>query len=171
MFLGLGLSRWKAGQVSPAHVGSSLSSPAGKTGSRNRCPVTARGKSRIHPCPFPGSVARTAPAAEIVGEADISRLYPDGFPGWELEHGGVLETSLMLALYPTLVDLSRAVDVEPAQFPPYDVYPAKPEWTPASGTLSSPKDASAEKGELLLDVCTKGIVAALRAEFGTPCPA
>ncbi|SFR21291.1 Creatinine amidohydrolase, partial [Paracoccus denitrificans] len=74
----------------------------------------------------------------------------------------MLETSLMLALYPTLVDLSRAVDVEPAQFPPYDVYPAKPEWTPASGTLSSPKDASAEKGELLLEVCTKGIVAALR---------
>ncbi|SDJ65448.1 creatininase, partial [Paracoccus denitrificans] len=105
---------------------------------------------------------------DFVGEADISRLYPDGFPGWELEHGGELETSLMLALYPTLVDLSRAVDVEPAQFPPYDVYPAKPEWTPASGTLSSPKDASAEKGELLLEVCTKGIVAALRAEFGTP---
>lgn len=103
---------------------------------------------------------------DFVGKADIARLYPDGFPGWELEHGGVLETSLMLALYPQLVDLSRAVDVQPAEFPPYDVYPVKPEWTPASGTLSSPTGASAEKGELLLDVCTKGIVGALRAEFG-----
>ncbi|MCJ1903068.1 MULTISPECIES: creatininase [Paracoccus] len=104
---------------------------------------------------------------DFVGEADIARLYPDGFPGWDLEHGGVLETSLMLALYPQFVDLSRAVDVAPASFPPYDVYPVKPEWTPAPGTLSSPKDASAEKGELLLEVCTKGIVDALRAEFGT----
>ncbi|QRZ14341.1 creatininase (plasmid) [Paracoccus methylovorus] len=104
---------------------------------------------------------------DFVGEADIARLYPDGFPGWELEHGGVLETSLMLVLYPHLVDLSRAVDVEPAKFPPYDVYPVKPEWTPVSGTLSSPKEASVEKGQLLLDVCTKGIVDALRVEFGT----
>ena len=103
---------------------------------------------------------------DFVGQTDIARLYPNGFPGWELEHGGVLETSLMLALYPQFVDLARAVDVEPARFPPYDVYPVKPEWTPAAGTLSSPRDASAEKGELLLEICTKGIVQALTAEFG-----
>ena len=54
----------------------------------------------------------------------------------------------------------------PASFPPYDVYPVKPEWTPISGTLSSPKEASAEKGEILLDVCATGIIGALRAEFG-----
>ena len=61
----------------------------------------------------------------------------------------------MLALYPDLVHLERAVDHEPASFPPYDVYPPKPEWTPASGTLSSPKEASKEKGEILLDVCVR----------------
>lgn len=103
---------------------------------------------------------------DFVAKETIARLYPNGFPGWDLEHGGVLETSLMLALYPNLVQLERAVDVEPAKFPPYDVYPVKPEWTPAPGTLSSPKEASAEKGEILLDVCTRGIVGALRAEFG-----
>ncbi len=103
---------------------------------------------------------------DFVGKETIARLYPDGFPGWDLEHGGVLETSLMLALYPNLVHLDRAVDVEPARFPPYDVYPVKPEWTPPSGTLSSPKQASAEKGQVLLDVCTSGIVGALRVEFG-----
>ena len=103
---------------------------------------------------------------DFVGKDTIAQLYPEGFPGWDLEHGGVLETSLMLALYPDLVQLDRAVDVTPACFPPYDVYPVKPEWTPASGTLSSPKASSAEKGEILLDVCTTGIVNALRAEFG-----
>lgn len=103
---------------------------------------------------------------DFVDRETVSRLYPDGFPGWDLEHGGVLETSLMLSLYPELVTLEAAVDVEPAVFPPYDVYPVKPEWTPASGTLSSPKDASAEKGEILLKVCSEGIAAALKTEFG-----
>lgn len=102
---------------------------------------------------------------DFVDAATIAKLYPDGFAGWDLEHGGVLETSLMLALYPDLVHLDRAVHHEPASFPPYDVYPQKPEWTPVSGTLSSPKEASREKGEILLDVCVEGIVAALQREF------
>jgi len=71
----------------------------------------------------------------------------------------------MLALYPDLVQLQRAVDHPAATFPPYDVYPVKPEWTPGSGTLSSPKNASREKGELMLAVCTDGIVQALQDEF------
>ncbi|PWJ86273.1 creatinine amidohydrolase [Pseudaminobacter salicylatoxidans] len=102
---------------------------------------------------------------DFVDKDTINRLYPKGFPGWEIEHGGVLETSLMLALYPEQVRLERAIDHAPASFPPYDVYPPKPEWTPASGTLSSPKEASAEKGEILLQVCADGIVKALETEF------
>lgn len=102
---------------------------------------------------------------DFVDKKTIEKLYPSGFPGWDIEHGGVLETSLMLALYPHLVNLERAIDHPPASFPPYDVYPPKPEWTPSSGTLSSPKDASEEKGNILLDVCVQGIVKALRAEF------
>lgn len=102
---------------------------------------------------------------DFVDEAAIEKLYPEGFLGWDIEHGGVLETSLMLRLHPDLVSLQDAVDHPPASFPPYDVYPPHPEWTPASGTLSSPKNATAEKGDILLDVCTKGIVRALRDEF------
>jgi creatinine amidohydrolase len=103
---------------------------------------------------------------DLVHKEAIARLYPGGFPGWDVEHGGVLETSLMLALHPEHVHLDRAGDHAPATFPPYDVYPVRPERTPPSGTLSSPKEASVEKGHILLDVCTSGIVAALRAEFG-----
>ena len=108
---------------------------------------------------------------DFVTEQTIAKLYPDGFPGWAVEHGGVLETSLMLALHPHLVALERAVDHAPATFPPYDVYPVKPEWTPASGTLSSPKHASEQKGQILLQVCTDGIVGALREEFAIPAAA
>lgn len=105
---------------------------------------------------------------DFVSQATIEKLYPDGFPGWAVEHGGVLETSLMLALHPEHVHLDRAIDHPPAEFPPYDVYPVKPEWTPPPGTLSSPRNASRDKGELLLSVCTAGIAEALRGEFGLP---
>lgn len=102
---------------------------------------------------------------DFVDEQTIAKLYPDGFSGWDLEHGGVLETSLMLALHPHLVSLDRAADHAPASFPPYDVYPSRREWTPASGTLSSPREASKEKGEILLEVCVTAIVKALQTEF------
>ncbi len=105
---------------------------------------------------------------DFVDPTSIEKLYPEGFLGWDIEHGGVWETSLMLRLHPDLVSLQDAVEHAPASFPPYDVYPAQPGWTPASGTLSSPKDATAEKGDILLEVCTDGIVAALRKEFARP---
>jgi creatinine amidohydrolase len=95
----------------------------------------------------------------------IAQLYPEGFLGWDIEHGGVFETSLMLALYPELVDMTRVVDHPPASFPPYDVFPIVPQRTPASGTLSSARGASREKGELILDVCVAGIAAAVQEEF------
>jgi len=102
---------------------------------------------------------------DFVTEDTIRTIYPYGFPGWAVEHGGVLETSLMLHLHPHLVDMSKAVDQAPATFPPYDFYPVKPEWTPCSGCLSSAKPASAEKGRLLLEVCVAGISEQLATAF------
>ena len=102
---------------------------------------------------------------DYVTEDTIREIYPYGFPGWAVEHGGVLETSLMLHLHPHLVDMSKVVDQEPATFPPYDFFPVKPEWTPCSGCLSSAKPASAQKGKLLFDVCVKGIAEQLRVAF------
>src|SRR5690606_33817669 len=96
----------------------------------------------------------------------LETLYPEGFLGWDIEHGGVFETSLMLALYPNLVSMDKVVDHPPAKFPPYDMFPVVPERTPALGTLSSAKGATREKGELILEVCVAGITRALGQEFG-----
>jgi creatinine amidohydrolase len=98
---------------------------------------------------------------DFVTEDTIARIYPGGFPGWAVEHGGVLETSLMLHLHPNLVDLSKVPTHAAATFPPYDVFPTIPEWTPASGCLSSAAAATAENGKLLFDVCVEGISQAL----------
>ena len=96
----------------------------------------------------------------------IDTLYPDGLPGWDVEHAGLFETSLMLHLYPHLVDLGKAVQHHPAKFPAYDMFPPHKEWTPTPGTLSSPQGSTAEKGELILKTCVDGIVAVVKKEFG-----
>lgn len=103
---------------------------------------------------------------DFIDEAAIAQLYPDGFEGWDIEHGGVLETSMMLHWYPHLVDMSRVKDHPPARFPPYDLHPLNPDWTPPSGTLSSPQNATSEKGKLIVDVSSNGIAQAVQTEFG-----
>ncbi len=80
--------------------------------------------------------------------AVMDALFADEFPGWDAEHAAVLETSLMLHLYPTLVHFERAIDDGAALRPGYDVIPIPAELVPQSGTLWKATRASAAKGEL-----------------------
>ena len=98
-------------------------------------------------------------------EATLEEVFPEGFPGYALEHAAVLETSLMLHYYPDLVRLDLIPDDEPADFPPYDIYPSRIEWVPPSGALSSAKAASIEKGALLATQVTTSIAEAIRQEY------
>lgn len=97
--------------------------------------------------------------------ATLSKVFPDGFPGFALEHAAVLETSMMLHYHPDLVRLDLIPNDPPAEFPPYDIYPTRTEWVPASGVLSSAKQSSKEKGELLSKEVAQLIAAAVRKEF------
>lgn len=106
---------------------------------------------------------------DFVDDATIEALYPDGFTGWDLEHAGVMETSLMLLFFPDLVDMERMdeslyADL-PAQLPNYDVLPIVHEYTPPSGCLSHPGESSREKGIVLRDVAVGNMVEAIRTEF------
>ncbi len=102
---------------------------------------------------------------DFVTQETIEEVFPDGFTGWDVEHGGVLETSLMLHLHPQLVNMDKVMDHQPATFPPYDVFPSDPSWVPESGTLSSARKATAAHGELLLNVCVNGIADSIRGHF------
>ncbi|ASP47147.1 creatininase [Cognaticolwellia beringensis] len=95
----------------------------------------------------------------------IKEVFPDGFTGWDVEHGGVLETSLMLHLHPKLVNMDKVIDHDPATFPPYDMYPSDKSWVIESGTLSSARKATPESGKLLLDVCVAGITESIKERF------
>lgn len=98
--------------------------------------------------------------------ATLAKVFPDGFPGYALEHAAVLETSMMLHYHPELVRLDLIPADPPADFPPYDIYPTRTEWVPPSGVLSSARTASREKGEALVREVTGLIAAAVRKEFG-----
>jgi creatinine amidohydrolase len=93
-------------------------------------------------------------------------VFPDGFPGWALEHAGVMETSVMWALRPDLVKIDRIPEDPSAEFPPYDIYPTDRSRIPSSGALSSAKAASQEKGEYLVEGYVREITDNLREAFG-----
>jgi creatinine amidohydrolase len=102
---------------------------------------------------------------EFTTPAMFEKVFPDGFPGWPLEHAGVMETSVMMALRPDLVKIDKIPTHPPARFPAYDSYPYNPADVPSSGALSSAKAASREKGEYLVEGYVREIAAALRQAF------
>ena len=95
-------------------------------------------------------------------------LFGDEFPGWDVEHAGILETSLMLHLRPDLVCFDRAVDDQARRHPPYDVVPTPADFVPRSGTLWKATRASADKGRLAWPEIVSRVTRAVGDELGLP---
>ncbi|MCP4328191.1 MAG: creatininase [Alphaproteobacteria bacterium] len=96
----------------------------------------------------------------------LEQFYPDGYPGLDLEHGGILETSMMLYLFPHLVDMNKVPQDPPASFPPFDLYPHEGrEWVPESGVLTPATNSSAEIGRMLVEEFVELVAGALRSAF------
>jgi len=95
----------------------------------------------------------------------LEAAWPEGFPGWALEHAAHLETSVLLAIRPDLVRRDEIRVDGLASLPPFDVYPQPPDLVPRSGVLSDPSRGSAEAGELLLADAVDGVVDAIRTGF------
>jgi creatinine amidohydrolase len=104
---------------------------------------------------------------DFVHRATLDKIfYPGEFPGTELEHASLIETSLMLLLRPELVDESKIPQEGRASFPPYEIHPAPPGFLRASGVLADARGASAEIGQWLMDDHVSLITAAVKKEFG-----
>ncbi len=103
---------------------------------------------------------------DFLSESTLATVFPDGFPGFALEHAAVIETSLMLHYHPSLVRLDLIPEEPPVDFPPYDVYPTRKHWVPLSGVLSSARGSSAEKGVAMANELSVRIAAAITHEFG-----
>jgi creatinine amidohydrolase len=103
---------------------------------------------------------------DLVRPETLDRIFPNGYPGIDLEHASLLETSMMLALRPDLVDVRKIPNDGPARFPAYDRMPGHAGHLPASGVLADANGASAEIGGWLLDDHVTLITDAVRREFG-----
>lgn len=98
----------------------------------------------------------------------LDDAWPDGFPGWALEHAAHLETSIFMAMRPDLVRPDQIAPDGVESIPAYDVYPQPPELVPTSGVLSDPSRSSAESGETLLRESVDGLVRCIGREFSLP---
>jgi creatinine amidohydrolase len=94
-------------------------------------------------------------------------LFGDEFPGWDVEHAGIMETSLMMLLHPDLVHMERAVDDQSERHPWYDVLPVPSDFVPESGCLWRPTQATVEKGEAAWREVVAAMVAALNTDLST----
>jgi len=102
---------------------------------------------------------------DFVKRETLDRIFPDGFPGTELEHASLIETSLMLLLRPDLVDQSKIPQEGRASFPTYDIFPTPPGFIRETGVLADARGSSAEIGAWLMEDHVRMITDAVRKEF------
>jgi creatinine amidohydrolase len=102
---------------------------------------------------------------DLVSEQTIDRIFEGNFPGWAQEHAAVIETSLVAVIRPDLVRWERAAADQADRILPYEVFPATRDMIARSGSLSSPKGASMDKGKPVIDEVVREIVRGVRREF------
>ncbi|WP_448852878.1 creatininase [Corynebacterium sp. 335C] len=92
------------------------------------------------------------------------------FPGWDLEHAALTETSMMLHLAPDLVRMDRVPGDTGFAPPPYVRLPLRPDDIPAHGALAGAAGATAEKGRAIVEAAADAVAAVCAAEFGLQVP-
>jgi creatinine amidohydrolase len=101
----------------------------------------------------------------VLEPADVAPLFPDGFPGWDLEHAARIETSLMLALAPATVRHDQIGPVDAVAPPPFTMIPSPASAVPSQGSLADPRGASAAFGQQLAAVIVDRLVDLLGQHF------
>ncbi|MCV7420713.1 creatininase [Mycobacterium yunnanensis] len=119
-------------------------------------------------------VSERHPHVKIVVMEDVNpdytperreQLWPAAFPGLALEHAAVIETSLWMHHQPDLVRADLIAPDQPERVVNHDVLPIDARLSTASGALSSPVPASAEKGRVLTEWFVERVVQVLDEEF------
>lgn len=96
----------------------------------------------------------------------LHSLFDSGrFPGWDLEHAALTETSLMMHLAPHLVREDLIPGDSGFAAPAYLRFPLAEGDIPAHGALAPSAAATAEKGRLLFEASVSEIAAICAREF------
>lgn len=102
---------------------------------------------------------------EQVTAQDIEPIFGDQFPGWEAEHAGVAETSLMEELRPDLVRAGLKGEGGTPRMVTYDVFPTPPDVIPPTGVPWRSDLARPQTGKYLAGVLVDRIGGIVAAEF------
>lgn len=102
---------------------------------------------------------------------ELDQLFPGGFPGWDVEHAAIMETSMMMVIRPDLVREDAMIDDEAQRHPTWDVVPPPAEFIPKSGVLWHATEATPELGRRFLEAASQRLQDALTAEFDLRRPA
>lgn len=87
------------------------------------------------------------------------------YPGIELEHAGILETSLTLHFRPDLCHMDRFVEDGVDGMLGYSIYPPSKCEVTETGLLTTARTSTPEKGKLLADDITDNYVKILKERF------
>lgn len=109
-------------------------------------------------------VVLTSPGALLSAET-AEKAFVDGPVPSEFEHAGLIETSVMLALQPDRVREFAAVEASLPSLA-YDVVPMGEGTVSPTGSFTSPRNATAEIGQLLLDEMLPEVAGLIDTEFG-----
>ena len=84
---------------------------------------------------------------DLVSATTLEEIFPEGFPGWEVEHASVVETSLVMHFRPDLVhaELIPAQKGEKHKPRPL-IFPEPANLVPESGILYTAMGAGPDKG-------------------------
>lgn len=102
---------------------------------------------------------------EQIEPADLVHIFGDRFPGWEAEHAGVAETTLMEELRPDLVRAHLKGEGGVARLLTYDIFPPPADAVPPTGVPWRSDLASPDIGRYLADVLTRRISQIVDREF------
>ena len=102
---------------------------------------------------------------ELIPTEIINEVYGSDFPGWEIEHAGVAETSMMMALRPELVRAELIRDNPPARKLEYDIIPPPEDIIPKNGVPWKASLATRGKGEALIRAAVDKIVDAITKDL------
>lgn len=93
---------------------------------------------------------------DVMSDEVMAKVFDEvEYPGIELEHAGILETSLTLYLKPDLCHMDRFVEDGVDGTLGYKIYPPSKCEVTETGLLTTARTSTAEKGKLLADDITQ----------------
>lgn len=101
----------------------------------------------------------------LLSKTQIDQIFGHEFPGWDVEHAGIFETSLTLALYPEKVKSDKIVDDQAEEVRTFDTFPVSSKVLTSSGVLWHATDASREKGNMAFQWIVSSIIQIVRTEW------